>query len=77
MAINPNPDFISEVMERDFGTRVLITNAKSDRYMKKTNSSNQIKENLHPVNETENELYGRWCGGSGGFDVIVERLEDN
>lgn len=77
MANSPNPDFISEVMERDFGTAVLITNAKSDRYMKKTNTSHEIKENLHPVDETENELYTRWCGGSGGFDVLVERLDDN
>lgn len=77
MATNPNPDFISEVMQRDFGTAVLITNAKSDRYMKKVNSSHEIKENLHPVDVEENEIYARWCGGPGGFDVLVERLDDN
>ncbi|AEC53242.1 hypothetical cyanophage protein [Synechococcus phage S-CRM01] len=78
MANTPNPEFISEVMERDFGTAVLITNAKSDRYLKKVHSSHEIKENLHPVENTDEiDIYSKWCGGQGGFDVLVERLEDN
>lgn len=33
MSNNPNPDFIQEIMEKDYGTRVLITNPASDRYL--------------------------------------------
>ena len=33
MANNPNPEFIQEIMEEDFGTRVLITNPAADRYL--------------------------------------------
>ena len=33
MANNPNPEFIQEIMEEDFGTRVLITDPKSDIYL--------------------------------------------
>lgn len=71
MATNPNPEFISEVMERDFGTAVLITNAKSDRYMKKTNVSHDVKENLHPVEDET--LTEKFCGGKNGWDNFIER----
>jgi len=27
------PDFIQEIMEKDYGTRVLITDPESDRYL--------------------------------------------
>lgn len=67
MANTPNPEFISEIMERDFGTTVLITNAKSDRYLKKPNTTHEVKENLHTP-EVE-----AWCGGSNGWDNFVER----
>lgn len=70
MANSPNPDFISEIMEQDFGTRVLITNVASDRYMKKPNK--KVNEN-----QVDPDIYSRWCGGQGGFDLLVERLEDN
>ena len=33
MSNSPNPDFIQEIMENDFGTRVLITDPASDRYL--------------------------------------------
>ena len=33
MANSPNPEFIQEIMERDYGTRVLITDPKSDTYL--------------------------------------------
>lgn len=34
MAISPNPDYNSSMMKQDFGTEVLITNPKSDKYLK-------------------------------------------
>mgnify|MGYP000867580541 CR=1 FL=1 len=33
MSNHHNPDFIQEIMEQDFGTRVLITNPAADRYL--------------------------------------------
>ena len=33
MANNPHPDFIQEIMEKDHGTRVLITDPAADRYL--------------------------------------------
>ena len=33
MAINQNPDFLEEVMFAEHGTRVLITDPASDRYL--------------------------------------------
>ena len=33
MANNPNPDFIQEVMFEEHGTKVLITDRASDRYL--------------------------------------------
>ena len=43
MSNNPNPDFIQEIMEEDFGTRVLITNPESDRYLEQY-KINQLKK---------------------------------
>lgn len=34
MAINPNPETVPSLMERDFGTCVLITDPKSDIILK-------------------------------------------
>ena len=33
MANNPNPDFIQEVMFEEHGTKVLITDPASDRFL--------------------------------------------
>ena len=33
MANNPNPDFIQEIMYEEHGTRVLITDPASERYL--------------------------------------------
>lgn len=68
MANNPNPDFISEIMENDFGTRVLITNTQSDIYLKE--HSKQKRYNI------PDDRYSRPCGGSGGFDDFVERWHE-
>ena len=37
MANSPNPDYVPELMKKDFGTVVLITNPKSDYYLKSAN----------------------------------------
>ncbi len=33
MANNPNPEYLSEIMFQEHGTRVLITNPASDKYL--------------------------------------------
>ncbi len=33
MAISPNPDYVPSIMKKQFGTEVLITNPKADRYL--------------------------------------------
>ena len=46
MANNPNPEFIQEIMENDFGTRVLITDPKADIYLEQAKKlkMKQIKQ---------------------------------
>lgn len=68
MANNPNPEFISEIMENDFGTRVLITNVKSDIYLDQAHKQSAYK--------IPNDRYSRPCGGAGGFDDFVERWHE-
>ena len=46
MSNNPNPDFIQEIMEEDFGTRVLITNPASERYLEE-HRKKQLKQKFH------------------------------
>ena len=46
MANNPNPDFIQEIMERDFGTRVLITDPAADRYLEEY-KKRQLKQKFN------------------------------
>jgi hypothetical protein len=50
-----------ELMQEQFGTRVLITDLAADRYLEKSAKHGS-------------ERYGRWCGGKGGFDDYAERL---
>lgn len=64
MAINPNPDRNSDIMEHDFGTVCLITDIKADYYLEKAKK----KTNQPPL-----DRYSRPCGGKGGFDDYVER----
>ena len=61
MANNPNPEFLEETMFAEFGTKVLITNPKSDLYLKKAS------ENKTP------QKYSQWCGGENGWDDYTER----
>ena len=46
MSNNPRPDFVQEIMERDFGTRVLITDPASDRYLEE-HRKRQLKQKFH------------------------------
>lgn len=62
MANSPNPDYVPEMMKRDFGTEILITNPIADKYLKKSFT-----------NPPKNRL-DRWCGGKNGFDDYAERL---
>jgi len=61
MANHPVPDNVPEMMEKDFGTSVLITDPRSDKYL------SAVKK-YPPTNRMS-----RWCGGPGGFDDYVER----
>ena len=60
MAISPT-DKVPALMQEDFGTRVLITDPASDKYLRQAEKSG-------------NDRYSRWCGGKGGFDDYAERL---
>jgi hypothetical protein len=55
--IDKNP----EIMQEQFGTRVLITDLAADKYLEKSAKHGT-------------ERYSRWCGGRGGFDDFAERL---
>ena len=63
MANNPNPDYDPILMERDFGTKCLITNPVADIYLKKS---------LKLKNEPPQNRLSRHCGGKGGFDDYAE-----
>jgi len=65
MAISPIPDNVPTMMERDFGTVVLITDPVSDKYLAR------IQKNDPPK-----DRYSRHCGGKGGFDDFVERWHE-
>jgi hypothetical protein len=75
MTNNKETEFLPEYMEETHGTRVLITNTQSDVYLER---ARKLKEH-HKINSesVDPDLYFRWCGGQNGFDVLVERLEDN
>jgi hypothetical protein len=52
-------------MERDFGTKCLITNPIADYYLEKA---------AKPKNNPPNDRLSRPCGGKGGFDDYAEWL---
>ena len=62
MANHPIPDNAPEIMEKDFGTVVLITDPRSDAYLTRSRKNNPPPDRN-----------SRWCGGQGGFDDYVER----
>lgn len=65
MANQPIPDNVPAMMQKDFGTSVLITDPRSDALMKKS----RMKKYGVPENRLE-----KWCGGKNGFDDYVEWL---
>jgi hypothetical protein len=65
MANHPVPDNVPEMMAEDFGTVVLVTSPKADKYLQKART-NKYKE-------APEDRYSRPCGGKGGFDDYVER----
>jgi hypothetical protein len=60
MALNP-VDRNAELMQQEFGTKVLITDLAADKYL--------AQSAKHGT-----ERYAKWCGGRGGFDDFAERL---
>lgn len=64
MAIHPNPDRNTSIMEENFGTVCLITDTIADHYLSKVNKK---------VNNPPSDRLSRPCGGKGGFDDYVER----
>ena len=65
MANNPVPDNVPNLMQKDFGTVVLITDPRSDYYL------NQARKNAPP-----SDRLSRPCGGKNGFDDYVERFTE-
>jgi hypothetical protein len=66
MAHNPNPDIVPNLMQEDFGTKVLITSPQADKYLQKARK----KKTQSPPEDR----YSRWCGGRDGFDDFCERV---
>jgi hypothetical protein len=64
MAISPNPDRNFDIMYENLGTKCLITDYGSERYLK------SFKYNV------PEDRYSRPCGGSYGFDDFVERWHE-
>lgn len=67
MAILPT-DENSAIMRELHGTRCLITNPSSDKYLRQ---AEMRKEYVIPE-----DSYSRWCGGAAGFDLFVERIHE-
>lgn len=61
MAVSP-VDKNSSLMQEDFGTKVLITDPASDRYLAKA-----AKE------KPDQEKFTKFCGGKGGWSDYTER----
>jgi hypothetical protein len=55
--VDKNPD----LMQEQFGTRVLITDLAADKYLAQANRHGK-------------ERYERWCGGTSGWDDYCERM---
>jgi hypothetical protein len=56
--IDRNPD----IMQEQFGTRVLITDLAADKYLEKS----------HKENPTQKK-FTEFCGGAGGWSDFTER----
>tara|TARA_B110000444_G_C18741054_1_gene548039 strand:- start:333 stop:530 length:198 start_codon:yes stop_codon:yes gene_type:complete len=52
--MNKHPEFLQETMFQDHGTKVLITNPKSDVYL------NASKDETRPNSDRIKEKYSQW-----------------
>lgn len=57
MSNNPNPDFLSEVMFEEHGTRVLITDPTADQYLEK---HRQQKLKIQQTEDSLKSQYPQW-----------------
>lgn len=64
---NKTPDTNQQIMRDNFGTVVLITDPRADKYLQRA----KRKTNEPPANRMT-----RPCGGRGGFDDYVERWHE-
>lgn len=62
MANNPIPDFLSEVMFQDHGTRVLITDPAADQYLEK---HRQQKLKIQQTEDRLKSQYPQWFDQNG------------
>jgi hypothetical protein len=63
MATTHIPDHDYDYMKETFGTKVLISDPASEKYLK-------MAKKIPP-----NDRMKRWCGGKNGFDDYVEWFE--
>jgi|SaaInlV_120m_DNA_3_1039746.scaffolds.fasta_scaffold26592_1 hypothetical protein len=47
MANSPNPDYVPSIMKEQFGTEILITNPKADRYLQSARKSIMREDDFH------------------------------
>lgn len=47
MRDNRHPEFIQEIMEQEYGTRVLITNPNSDKYLERHRKTEELKKKFN------------------------------
>ncbi|AFK66257.1 hypothetical protein SWPG_00003 [Synechococcus phage S-CBM2] len=65
MANHPIPDNVPNIMHEQFGTSVLITDPRSDKYLNRKTTK---------PNDPPSDRMSHWCGGKNGFDDYVERF---
>lgn len=65
MSNHPIPDSNQEYMVQQWGTKYLITDPRSDYYLKKASKSK---------NDPPEDRLSRPCGGKDGFDDYAEWL---
>ena len=61
MAIHPT-DKVPQIMQEEFGTRVLITDPKADRIL-----------NRAAREKSDQKKFTQFCGGVGGWNDLTER----
>jgi hypothetical protein len=62
MANHPNPDRNASMMQKDFGTKVLITDPSADKYLERAKREDPTQKK-----------FTEFCGGTGGWNDYTER----